>query len=94
MKVSDRKTTLDPGIAGPGAVRPGDPGVSGPTDQVSVSESARRLIRLRAEIGDPQAVRTERVASLQAVIAKGRYSVDLKDVAQKVLRDLLGDLAG
>jgi hypothetical protein len=61
---------------------------------VSVSDAARELARLRAEVGDLDAIRGEAVSGLSAVMAKGQYSADFRMVAQKVLRELLGELLG
>jgi len=100
MKVDDRKGLQAPTLSGPGAVQPAG-GTAGPsgtpaTDQVSVSDTARRLAQLRAEVGDVSAasVRQEKVEGLRAVMAKGQYSADIEDVARKLLRDVLGGLVG
>ena len=97
MKIQERKGVLDPRLGGPDAVRP-DGGSSsgspapGSGDQVTVSEAARELARLRAEVGDLGAVRQDRVEGLAAVMAKGQYSADFDDVAEKILRELLGEV--
>jgi flagellar biosynthesis anti-sigma factor FlgM len=96
MKVSERKGVLDPKVGGLGPVRPdgqaGAPVAPPTTDQVSVSDAARELARLRAEVGDVGEVRTAKVEGLSAVMAKGQYSADVRDVAQKLLRHVLGEL--
>ena len=98
MKVDDRKGPQ--GLSGPGAIQPaaGTVGLSETpvADQVSVSDTARRLAQLRAELGDVsvEGIRQEKVEGLRAVMAKGQYSADLEDVAQKLLRDVLGGLLG
>lgn len=61
------------------------------TDRVSVSEEARTLSRLRAEVGDVGAIRTERVEELRTKIAQGEYRVDLKAVARKLLESIFGE---
>ena len=61
---------------------------------MSVSETARGLAALRSELGELNTVRPERLSGLQAVMAKGQYSADLRDVARKILRELLGQLVG
>jgi flagellar biosynthesis anti-sigma factor FlgM len=95
MKVDGRKGQPIPGIAAPGDVRPETPadaaGEAG-NDRVSVSGTARELAALRAAVGDVGAVRQEKVASLQAVMAKGSYSADPPAVAESVLRAVLADL--
>ena len=97
MKIQERKGVLDPRLGGPDPVRP-DGGASGESvapgsgDQVTVSEAARDLARLRAEVGDLGAVRQDKVEGLAAVMAKGQYSADFHDVAEKVLREVLGEV--
>ena len=100
MKVDERKGPQEPRLGGPGAIQPAA-GTSGPSappvsDQVSVSDTARRLAQLRAEVGDVRvdAVRQEKVQGLRAVMAKGHYSADLEGVARKLLREVLGELLG
>ena len=95
MKVNERKGPIDPAVAGP-AVRP-DGGAVAPeppaaADKVSVSDAARDLARLRGAVGDVNTVDTEKVSGLSAVMAKGQYSADVRDVASKVLRSILGEL--
>jgi flagellar biosynthesis anti-sigma factor FlgM len=97
MKVNERKGVLDPrlGVAQPvgpdtqsaaaGGVEPGD-------DQVTVSETARELARLRTEVGDVEATREDRVSTLRALVARGDYSADPRVVARKLLRELTGEL--
>ena len=95
MKVNDRKGPIDPAVAGP-PVRP-DGGVAASeppaaTDKVSVSDAARDLAQLRGAVGDVNTVNMEKVSGLSAVMAKGQYSADVRDVASKVLRSILGEL--
>jgi anti-sigma28 factor (negative regulator of flagellin synthesis) len=99
MKIHDRKGVLDPRVGGPDAIQseslrgPAAPGPGSP-DQVSVSELGRSLARFRAEVGDVNEIRDDRVRGLQAVMAKGQYSADIRDVARKLLRELLGQVLG
>jgi len=100
MKVDDRKG-LTPGVGAVGAVQPaaGTAGPSAPsaTDQVSVSDTARQLAQLKAQVGDVgqvDAAHQEKIQGLQAVMAKGNYSADLEDVARKLLRQVVGELLG
>jgi hypothetical protein len=95
MKVNERKGVIDPAVAG-SAVRP-DGAAASPeppvaADRVSVSDAARDLARLRSEVGDVNTVSMEKTSGLSAVMAKGQYSADPRDVAGKVLRSILGDL--
>jgi hypothetical protein len=97
MKVNDRKGLIDPALGvshgvphGPGAAAP----IGGDGDQVTVSGAARELARLRGEVGDVGAVDQEKLRGLAAVMARGQYSADLRDVAKKMLRELLSDVLG
>ncbi len=99
MKIDDRKGVLDPQLAGTDGIRPDGRGPAAPGaspapagDRVSVSDTARQLAGLRAAVGDLDAVRTDRIAALQAAIDAGRYAPDAGAVARSVLRDVLGDV--
>jgi flagellar biosynthesis anti-sigma factor FlgM len=99
MKIEDGKGVQGPRVdptgssrpAAKGAVRGAEAGAPA-GDQVSVSDTARHLAQLRVQVGDPHAVRQDRVASLQSVMAKGQYSADIGDVAEKFLREKLGEI--
>ena len=82
-----------PSAGGSIAARASLPGAGG-SDQVSVSDLGRELSRLRAEVGDVDGVRLDKVRGLQAVMAKGQYSADIRDVARKLLQELLGQVLG
>jgi flagellar biosynthesis anti-sigma factor FlgM len=98
MKINDGKGVQGPTLDGTGAVRPTPAGVDRrgdagtPADQVSVSDTARHLAQLHAEVGNPDAVRQDKVDGLRAVMAKGQYSADLGAVAQKFLHETLSGL--
>lgn len=97
MKVNERKGVLDPRVGGTPGVTPADglPPATGSTsgDQVSVSETARELARLRGEVdGVDDGVAGERVASLQAATARGAYLPDVRETAERLLRDVLEEL--
>jgi len=68
------------------------PGATGSTgageDRVEVSELARTLAALRAEVGDPEAIDTERVTQLRSAIASGTYDPPSSEVADALLREL------
>jgi negative regulator of flagellin synthesis FlgM len=100
MKITDQN-----GVGGPN--RPGQasgvrgevkrgretaPGTPAQDDKVSVSEEARTLSRLRAEVGDIGTVRTEKVEELRAKIDRGEFQIDLKAVARKLLESIFGEL--
>jgi negative regulator of flagellin synthesis FlgM len=69
-------------------------GAASSRDKITVSEEARTLSRLRKEIGDVDAVRTDKVAALRDKIESGQYEVDLKAVARKFLESLNGERSG
>jgi anti-sigma28 factor (negative regulator of flagellin synthesis) len=95
MRVHGRKGVLDPrlGASDPVQNGAGEGAVSGPgADRVSVSEAARELAVLRVGVGDLRAVDGEKVARLSASVARGEYSADFREVARRVLRELLGDV--
>ena len=97
MKVNDRKGVTDPRLVGLSAVRPTGgtiPPALPAGDRVSVSEAARALARLRAEVGDVGAVDQAKVESLASLVARGQYTVDLREVARRLLRELIGDVLG
>ena len=66
--------------------------VLGGGDRVSVSQEARELARLRAEVGPVDTVRTDRVSALRAAVESGQYRPEPVAVATSVLRDILGQL--
>jgi flagellar biosynthesis anti-sigma factor FlgM len=95
MKVDDRKSVTDPRLGTTSTVQPGTAPASEPVsggDQVTVSSAARELARLRAEVGDVSAVDQQKLQGLTAVMARGQYSADLRDVAKKILREMMSDL--
>ena len=93
MRVDERKGVVGPSIEGRTGVRDGAAaqGTAG-SDRVSVSDAARELAGLRAEVGPVDTVRTARVADLRRAIAAGTYRVDPSEVAVGMLRDVLGSL--
>jgi flagellar biosynthesis anti-sigma factor FlgM len=97
MKVNEQKGVTDPRLGGVQGVRPGggaEAQAAAGGDQVSLSDAARELARMRAQVGDVGAVDQQKVSGLTAVMAKGQYSADFRDVAKKMMRELLGDLLG
>ena len=96
MKIDERKPLADQGVGAvpvvPAAIAAGAPVALGSADRVSVSDTARELARLRAELGGVDVLRQERVTGLRAVMAKGNYSADFQNVARKFLREILGQL--
>ena len=92
MKIDERKGVLDPLVGVLPGHGVGATALSGARDRVSVSETARELVHLRAELGGVELLRMEKVTGLRAVMAKGSYSSDVRDVSRKLLRELLGQL--
>jgi flagellar biosynthesis anti-sigma factor FlgM len=60
-------------------------------DTVNVSDEARTLSRLRGELGDVDAIRTEKVEELRGQIERGEFAPDLKQVARKLLASIFGE---
>jgi anti-sigma28 factor (negative regulator of flagellin synthesis) len=96
MKVNERKSVPDPRVGGAGGVAPGgsvpEGTGAGADDQVSVSETARELARLKGEVGDVEGVRADRVASLRNATTDRRYVPDARGAATGLVREVLGDL--
>lgn len=97
MKTLVRKDLTSPQVgvlAGPAGTGGGLALMPVADDMVSASETAREVAVLRIGVGDPGAVRSERVTGLREVMAKGQYDPDVREVARDVLRELLSDLVG
>jgi|SRR5690349_8210080 len=98
MKVNDRKGLPSQGVQAPTGARldgPAEPPApAAAEDRVSVSDTARDLARLRADLGPVELFREDKVASIRDVMAKGQYSADPPDVARHLLRDVLAQLLG
>jgi flagellar biosynthesis anti-sigma factor FlgM len=92
MRVDERKGVVGPSIEGRTGVRDGAAAHTAGSDRVSVSDAARELAGLRAEVGPVDAMRTARVADLRRAVAAGTYRVDPSEVAVSMLRDVLGSL--
>ena len=96
MKVNGRKGAITHGVEGPGSVRLDGPNEAPPPasgeDRVTVSDTARELARLRNELGPVDSVRTDHVASIRDVMAKGQYSADPPRVARDFLHEILSQL--
>ncbi len=63
-------------------------------DRVNLSDEARTLSRLRVEIGDVDAIRTDKVEELRGKIDRGEFRVDVKAVARKLLESIFGERKG
>ena len=64
------------------------PGIAAGEDSVELSPLARALANLRAEVGDPEAVDSKRVAELRTAVGNGTYDPPAADVADALLREL------
>jgi flagellar biosynthesis anti-sigma factor FlgM len=67
---------------------------SGGQDSVELSPLARALAALRSEVGDPEAIDTERVAQLRTAVGNGTYDPPASDVAAALLRELAANRIG
>jgi hypothetical protein len=96
MKITRRPPTAIPGLGdgAPAAETPASAPTDGGrvTDRVQLSEAARLRQRLRAEVGDPTAVRAEQVGALQSDIVNQTYAPSPRAVAERLLADLAADL--
>jgi len=63
-------------------------GRSADDGRVEISSLARTLQKLRAEVGDVEAVDHERVAQLRAALADGSYDPSPSAIADSLLREL------
>jgi len=56
-------------------------------DQVHISSRARDARKIRAKIDAAPDVRVAKVEEIKTAIAQGKYHVDAKDIADKILRE-------
>ncbi len=82
-----RAGTASPNVAGKEA------GVAkgAEADRVNVSEKARTAAVLKAKIKETPEVRTELVERIKAQIEAGKYNVDPKKIAEKLLKSKVLD---
>ena len=57
-------------------------------DAVSISDAARSLAAAQKAVSTAPAVREERIAALKSAIADGTYSVDSRDLARSMFKNL------
>jgi len=69
----------------------GQVGGIGPQDQVLVSDKAKEIGRLQAEVSKLPDVRTDRVGEVKNAINNGTYNVKGEAVAGKVLKEAVVD---
>jgi len=60
-------------------------GVSGPRDQVSISQTGRDYQIAKSAVSEASDIREDKVAKLKSMIDAGTYSVDAGDFASKLL---------
>jgi flagellar biosynthesis anti-sigma factor FlgM len=102
MKINDYigpGATEKPGEAGgvrPDVTRGRGPhqDAAGQDDKVSLSDRARVLSSARRELGDVNAIRTDKVEELRGKIERGEYRPDLRAVARKLLEAIFGERNG
>ncbi len=91
-----RRTSIPPpsvGDATPlGGATSRSTGAARSDDSVDVSDTARTLQRLRAEIGDLETTATDTVRALQQRIDAGDYRPAPRAVAERLLTELASDL--
>lgn len=57
-------------------------------DRIEISDAARRIAELKAEISMIGDVRDEKVLALKQAIQSGSYSVDAAKIAERILNEL------
>ncbi len=58
-------------------------------DQVTISDAAKKMGNLRAQVMDLPDVRTDQVDKLKSAVNSGTYNVKGEDVAGKLLQDTI-----
>ena len=97
MKITRRSSIQTPvtGAAGPATPLGGGPARAGETsgsrDSVELSATARLMQRLRGEVGDVDAMATERVRELQHRVDANEYHPPARAVAERMLSELASD---
>lgn len=88
--IPEAGSSRETGVAKPKS-GPTERGAAGGEDTVELSPLARTLASLRSEVGDPEAIDTERVAELRSSLAKGTYDPPASEVADALLRELVAN---
>ncbi len=60
-------------------------------EKVSVSSRAREIAKINEIIKASPDIRAEKVERIKNEIANGSYSVDSKDIAEKILKEILSE---
>lgn len=79
-----RAVAENAGARSPGAKSDRQAGAGG--DQVTLTDTARRLSDLTQTVNAQPVVDTDRVAEIRAAIQEGRYEVDAGRVAERLLQ--------
>jgi negative regulator of flagellin synthesis FlgM len=61
------------------------------TEKVLLSSKARDIAKINEIIKSSPEIRTEKVERIKNEIAKGTYSVDGKEIAEKILTEILAE---
>ncbi|RJQ55746.1 MAG: flagellar biosynthesis anti-sigma factor FlgM [Nitrospiraceae bacterium] len=57
-------------------------------DKISLSEKAKEISELKAEIDELPDIRTDKVDELKKAIDAGNYNIDPRKIAQKILEEI------
>ena len=94
MKITDPKATPRivkmPETRAPES-RPKNPSRKTDTDPVSLSPQARAFIEAQRSLAEIPDVREDKVAEVKARIEAGTYTIDSEKIAEKMIREALGD---
>jgi negative regulator of flagellin synthesis FlgM len=63
------------------------------TDKVELSEASRDVQKIQEVLKNTPDVRAEKVQELKSKIESGQYRVDAREIANKMISDLIQDLA-
>jgi negative regulator of flagellin synthesis FlgM len=69
-------------------------GTSSEPARIEISQQSREAQKAAEISRQTPEIREDKVQALKAKIERGEYSVDSRDVADKIMRDLLSELIG
>ena len=72
-------------------VVPGSQPEQKPDTQVDLSPTSKEISKVAAVVEKDSPERTERVSEIKAKIVEGKYEVDSREVANKILKEALFD---
>ncbi|MBI3592379.1 MAG: flagellar biosynthesis anti-sigma factor FlgM [Nitrospirae bacterium] len=94
MRITD-KVEVAPGLQRPDKTREKETGARSEEvlskDQVTVSESAKEIGRLQAEVSKVPEIRADRVEEVKNAVNAGTYNVKGEAVAGKLLKEAIID---